>query len=214
MPILAEHFSIGSIAWLRSHGIVILVILGAAVVLSAVVGIVIGRIRRRIERAERIARGIDERGRRRIDTLTQVLRKAIRALIWTIAILTALGEFGVSLGPLIAGAGLVGIALGFGAQSLVRDFLSGFFILLENQFHIGDPVIIRAEGGSVDGVVEDFTLRVTIVRSQDGGLHFVPNGNIEEVENRTEVRSVRRPTSRKRPGRKRTATKGTGRRSR
>ncbi|MGH2651202.1 MAG: mechanosensitive ion channel family protein, partial [Actinomycetota bacterium] len=187
MPIVADHFTIGSIAWLRSHGIVILIILATALVLSAVVGLVIGRVRRRSERAERIARGIDERGRRRIETLSQVLRKTIRAIIWSVAALTVLGEFGVDLAPLIAGAGLVGLALGFGAQALVRDFLSGFFILLENQFHVGDPVLIRAEGGPVEGVVEGFSLRVTQVRSADGGLHFVPNGFIEEVENRTDT---------------------------
>jgi small conductance mechanosensitive channel len=91
----------------------------------------------------------------------------------------------VNLGPLIVGAGIAGVALGFGAQTIVRDTLSGFFILAEGQFDIGDLVELQTTGGPVAGTVEALTLRVTSVRSFDGTLNTVPNGNIEVTSNKT-----------------------------
>jgi small-conductance mechanosensitive channel len=91
----------------------------------------------------------------------------------------------MDLGPLIAGAGVVGVALGFGAQALVRDFLSGFFILSEDQFGVGEVVEITAPGKQVTGKVESMSLRITTVRSFDGTQHIVPNGNIQVVGNRS-----------------------------
>ena len=106
-------------------------------------------------------------------------------MIWTIAILMVLSEFDVNLAPLLASAGIAGVALGFGAQSLVRDGLSGFFILLENQLGVGDTVDLQTTGGPVSGKVEALTLRVDVVRAFDGTLHTVPNGNIMVVSNRS-----------------------------
>jgi small-conductance mechanosensitive channel len=90
-----------------------------------------------------------------------------------------LGEIGIELAPMIAGAGLVGVALGFGAQSLVRDFLTGFFVVLEDQYSVGDRVDIDG----VAGTVERFSLRLTSIRSIDGTLHHISNGNIKIASN-------------------------------
>ena len=106
-------------------------------------------------------------------------------IIWTIAILLVLGNLGTELGPFFASAGIAGVALGFGAQSLVRDTLSGFFILLENQFGVGDVLELQTTASPVTGKVESLTLRVTTLRAFDGTLHLVPNGNIQIVSNKS-----------------------------
>ena len=104
------------------------------------------------------------------------------AAIWTVALLLILGEFNVSLGPLIAGAGIAGIALGFGAQSVVRDFLAGVFIMLEDQMAVGDIVDL----GDAVGTVEDVSLRATTVRDVNGVVWHVPNGEIQRVANKSQ----------------------------
>jgi small-conductance mechanosensitive channel len=100
-------------------------------------------------------------------------------------LLLILGNVGVNLAPLLASAGVAGVALGFGAQSLVRDTLSGFFILLENQFGVGDIVDVRTTAGVVGGKVESLTLRITTLRAFDGTLHLIPNGNVVLVSNKS-----------------------------
>lgn len=120
------------------------------------------------------------RAQLRATTLGDVTADVVTVAIWLIAIFTALGQVGVRLGPLLAGAGIVGAALGFGAQSLVKDFLSGFFILLEDQFGIGDVVKVTDQ---VSGAVEDVSLRVTRLRAMDGTVWFVPNGEIRYLGN-------------------------------
>lgn len=167
--------------WVLHRGLPVLVILAVAAVVSAVARFAVRRMQRRIEGAG--AEG--ERHLLRAATLTHALSSALQAAIWTVAALLALGEAGVNLGPLLAGAGIAGVALGFGAQSLVRDFLSGFFILLEDQFAVGDRVDLAAAGGVVTGTVETLSLRTTSVRGDDGTLHVVPNGNIQLVGNRS-----------------------------
>jgi moderate conductance mechanosensitive channel len=115
----------------------------------------------------------------RTETLTQVLRSTATALIWSVAAVTILGEVGINLGPLLASAGIAGVALGFGAQSLVRDFLSGFFMLVEDQYGVGDFV----DMGEVVGEVEAVTLRVTRLRDLNGTVWHIPNGTVERVGN-------------------------------
>lgn len=106
----------------------------------------------------------------------------MRSAILAVAVLMALGQLGLNLAPLIAGAGIVGVAIGFGAQTLVRDFLSGLLILLEDQYGIGDRVDLSAE---VAGVVEEVNLRVTRIKGDDGTVWFVPNGEIRRVGNKS-----------------------------
>jgi small conductance mechanosensitive channel len=119
------------------------------------------------------------RAEQRAQTLGDVLASLVRAVLWTIALLIILDEVGINLAPLLAGAGIAGIAIGFGAQSLVKDVISGLFILLEDQFGVGD--VVTVEGAT--GTVEDLTLRVTRVRSVDGTVWYVPNGEIRKVGN-------------------------------
>jgi small conductance mechanosensitive channel len=123
-----------------------------------------------------------ERGRQRAETLGAVLRSGASLVIFTVAVFMALGEFDINLGPLIASAGIVGIALGFGAQSLVRDFLSGIFMLVEDQFGVGDIIDV----GEAAGVVEEVKLRTTKIRDVNGTLWHVPNGEIHRVANKSQ----------------------------
>ena len=119
--------------------------------------------------------------RKRMDTLDQLGSNVFRFLVFVIAALMILREFGLDIGPAVAGLGVVGIAVGFGAQSLVRDYLNGALILVENQFSKGDIVTIAG----VNGTVEDFSLRRTTLRDLDGVVHTVPNGEIKVASNRT-----------------------------
>jgi moderate conductance mechanosensitive channel len=120
------------------------------------------------------------RGEQRIEALTGVLRSIATFTVWLIAAFMILGELGVNLAPLLAGAGVIGIALGFGSQSLVRDFLSGIFILVEDQYGVGDIVSLDEQ---TEGVVELVSLRTTRLRSVDGTVWHVPNGEIRRVGN-------------------------------
>jgi len=122
---------------------------------------------------------VNPRAKARAQTLSAVLRSVCSAVIGTIAMIYVFGALGLQLGPLLAGAGVAGVALGFGAQSLVKDFLSGIFMLIEDQYGVGDVVDI----GEASGVVEEVTLRVTRLRDQNGTVWHVPNGQVQRVGN-------------------------------
>ena len=117
---------------------------------------------------------------RRGHTISQLLRSVGRLLVVAIALLLTFNVF-IDIGPILAGAGILGLAVSFGAQSLVKDFLSGFFILFENQFAIGDVI----EAGGKSGTVEKMTLRVVVLRDLKGTMHIVPNSEIKVVSNMT-----------------------------
>jgi small conductance mechanosensitive channel len=119
--------------------------------------------------------------RKRIETLDHLGGNVLRFFVVIIAGIMVLGRLGLDIGPAIAGLGVVGIAVGFGAQSLVRDYLNGALILVENQFSKGDVVTVAG----VTGTVEDFSLRRTTLRDLDGIVHTVPNGEIKVASNRT-----------------------------
>ncbi|MEP6719983.1 MAG: mechanosensitive ion channel family protein [Variovorax sp.] len=116
---------------------------------------------------------------RRAETLARVVRYLIALVVSAVAVMLVLAEVGVSLAPILGAAGVVGLAIGFGAQSLVKDYFTGFFILFEDQIRTGDVVKIADIGGSV----EDITLRHVRLRDYDGNVHFVPNGLITTVTN-------------------------------
>ncbi len=137
--------------------------------------------------AERIESAVDDGDdaittmrERRGRTISQLLRSVGRIAIVTIAILLTFNVF-INIAPILAGAGILGLAVSFGAQSLVKDVISGFFILSENQFGLGD--VIEVAGKS--GVVERMTLRVVVLRDLEGAMHIVPNGELKVVTNRT-----------------------------
>lgn len=164
--------------WLLSTGIQIAITLVIAVVVTWLVGFLIKRALRRTEKAkapEEIARA------KRLKTVLGALRLLAGVVIWVIAGITILGQLEISIGPILAGLGVVGIAVGFGAQNLVRDFLGGIFIIVENQLRVGDIVRI----GDAMGTVEALSLRITQVRGLNGHLFTVPNGEIKMVENMT-----------------------------
>lgn len=123
-----------------------------------------------------------ERRRQRAETIGSLLKSSVSFGLATAVVLLLLGELGVNLAPLLASAGIAGIALGFGAQSLVKDFLAGLFILLENQYGVGDVVDL----GEATGTVEAVGLRVTTVRDLRGVVWYVPNGEIRRVGNRSQ----------------------------
>ncbi len=118
---------------------------------------------------------------KRIRTLLGIIRGASVVSIWIIFLMLFLNKFGVNIGPILAGAGIVGLAIGFGSQELVRDIISGFFILLENQIRVGDVAIINGTGG----VVESIELRTITLRDGVGGLHVFQQGKITTLTNLT-----------------------------
>lgn len=127
---------------------------------------------------------ISLRAAARAETLGHVLRSVASFVVWAIAAMTILGEIGINLGPLVAGAGIAGVALGFGAQSLVKDFLAGLFIIVEDQYGVGDIIDVGDLGGTpVSGTVESVSLRATRLRSVNGTVWHVPNGTILRVGN-------------------------------
>ena len=152
------------------------------------------RIKRTLRRAPIVASTLPDsvletgaisiRAAARAQTLGHVLHSIAAFTVWTIATITILGELGINLGPLIAGAGIAGIALGFGAQSLVKDFLAGIFIIVEDQFGVGDIIDVgEIAGTQVVGTVESVSLRATRLRSVNGTVWHVPNGTVMRVGN-------------------------------
>jgi moderate conductance mechanosensitive channel len=118
---------------------------------------------------------------KRAKTISRILRQASGVLVWSITIMLVLGEVGMDLKPILAGAGILGLAVGFGAQALVKDVITGFFILLENQLRVGDTVT----AAGCTGVVETVNLRTTVLRDADGRTHIIPNSAITVVTNAT-----------------------------
>jgi small-conductance mechanosensitive channel len=173
------------VAWLRSDGFHILLILVVALFALRLARLAVhGVIKTLLDReaTEGTAQELSAiEVRKRMDTLDQLGSNVIRFLVFVIAGLMILREFGLDIGPAVAGLGVVGIAVGFGAQSLVRDYLTGALILVENQFSKGDVVSLAG----VTGTVEDFSLRRTTLRDLDGIVHTVPNGEIKVASNRT-----------------------------
>lgn len=147
-------------------------------VLAMVLRSVVNRVLRRffLGVADR-APTVEER--RRIATVSKVLRHSVSALILVVAAMLVLNQLGISIAPILGAAGVAGIAVGFGAQSLVKDFFAGVFLLLENQIRVGDVVEIAGKAG----VVEELSLRRTKLRSYDGNVHYISNGLITTVTN-------------------------------
>ncbi|MGH6717480.1 MAG: mechanosensitive ion channel family protein, partial [Bradyrhizobium sp.] len=177
MPKKFEHLlSQFDYASLAQNGLRIALILIAAFVLWMAIRFAISRIEAGIiKRAEEKGDSAGE-AQRRASTLTALVRRLIFAFYWLAVILTLLSQLGVNIGALVAGAGIAGLALSFGAQSLVKDYISGFFIVLENQVRVGDVATINGTGG----VVEAINFRTTILRDLDGAVHVFRNGDISK----------------------------------
>lgn len=161
--------------WIMEHGRNILIIAVLAVIGIKMSGVLAGRLFSKRKREG------DPEYLKRADTLAAVIGYLLTATIIIIGAIMVLGEFGIAIGPILAAAGIVGVAVGFGAQHLVRDVITGFFILLDDQIRVGDVVQIAGKGG----LVEKVTLRMVILRDLAGNVHFVRNGEIDVVTNMT-----------------------------
>jgi len=164
--------------WLRTSGLRLLLIAAASVLLVRLLSSLVDRILHLM--ANGSGATISE-AEKRARTMASLLRTVGTAFIIVVAVLMALREIGLDITPLLAGAGVAGLAIGFGAQSLIKDVIAGFFILMEDQFRVGD--VIQAAG--VSGQVERMSLRTTIVRDLQGTVHFIPNGEIKVASNLT-----------------------------
>lgn len=136
---------------------------------------------------EAITKGIkngiqEEEKKKRIETLISAFGGSLRFIIWIVAILMIVAEFGINIGPILASLGILGFAIGMAAKDTVADFISGFFILLEGQYKVGDRIKI----GNIEGKVVDFNLRRTIIKDENGFLHFYPNSQIKIVARKIE----------------------------
>jgi moderate conductance mechanosensitive channel len=173
---VAEFFDVEYAVFVKKAIAVLLIWVGAWVV-NRLIRIAARRILKRVDDGDDSTLTLREK---RGQTVAQLLRSVGRVMVVVLAILLTLNTF-VEITPLLAGAGILGLAISFGAQSLVKDVLSGFFILLENQFAVGDVI----EAGGKSGVVERMTMRVVQLRDVEGILHFIPNGTITVVSNKT-----------------------------
>ena len=164
---LSEHaFNIGVIlfgAWIIRH-------FGSKIIIEAL---------RHTLRTDLYPTQIDRE--KRLKTLESLVGAVVRVGIYIIATIMIVGELGINTGPLLASAGVLGVAIGFGAQSLIKDLVSGIFIITENQYRVGDTVKL----GEVHGVVEGITIRTTILRDLNGHVHHIPNGSISVTTNKT-----------------------------
>jgi small conductance mechanosensitive channel len=165
--------------WIMTHGLRILLILAGAFVLHKVA-------KRFIEKIVRLSVKIDHHfdevaERKREDTLIRIFAWAASIVILLVAVMMLLQEVGVPIGPILAGAGIAGLAIGFGGQYLIRDLITGFFIILENPYRIGDMVSLDG----TNGLVEDISLRMTTLRDLNGVVHHVPHGDVKRVANQS-----------------------------
>jgi small-conductance mechanosensitive channel len=164
--------------WAQAHGLKVIIILAIWLILHYITRPIIKKIvTRAVTRDDKLTAEEEEK---RETTLIRIFVGTIKIVVGIVFFLMILSELGIDVGPLIAGAGIVGIAVGFGAQYIVRDIITGFFIILENQYRVGDSVTLAGIGGSV----EDITLRVTVLRDLDGTVHHIPHGEIKTVSNR------------------------------
>jgi len=174
---MADIFTID---WLKDSGVSILII----IVIAAAVYFVLRRLIPPLIKktmAQRMKGELEEEIKKRCDTLSSVLVKTSLIIIVIFALFTILPEFGINITAMLAGLGVIGIAVGFGAQSLIRDYLSGLFIILEDPYDVGDVIRVA----DIAGLVEEISLRRTILRDLDGIVHSVPNGEIKTASNFT-----------------------------
>ncbi len=166
---------------LSASGIKILVVLLLAWIVSSIVNRLIPRVREHLVTTMQRHRGDDIEMAKRAVTISTLFRRTLSGLIWVVALITALQQAGFDIAPILATAGVAGLAISFGAQNLVRDVISGVIILLENQIRVGDVAQLNGTGG----LVEDINLRTVRLRSLDGTVHIFPNGSITTLANLT-----------------------------
>ncbi|MBI1984449.1 MAG: mechanosensitive ion channel family protein [Acidobacteria bacterium] len=168
------------VAWLSTHGVRIVLVLIGAYVLTRVLQQLTERLHLLVVPGEGSLAEVGEQ-RKRATTITRLLNILATVVVISVAVLIVLRELNVDITPILAGAGILGLAVGFGAQNLVRDVISGLFIILDDQIRIGDVAIINGKGG----LVEAIRLRTVVLRGLDGTVHIIQNGAITELSNMT-----------------------------
>ena len=174
-----DFIQTGAVLWREFGGAAGAALRIIGIVVAAWIGILIANRSIRTLRVRISTRFEDREALKRAETLGRVFRYLASVVITVVAVMLVLAELGVSVAPILGAAGVVGLAVGFGAQSLVKDYFTGFFLLLENQIRQGDVVKL----GDHAGLVEEVTLRYVQLRDYDGNVHFVPNGTISTVVN-------------------------------
>lgn len=187
---MLAKFTDGLATWINELNLIqILTTIIIAYLLCKITGPIVGWLTAHLVKGPRNETKLAKIERRkRSKTLADLISFVIKLLIAVTAVYTVLTDLGIDLAPVIASAGLAGVALGFGAQTVVKDMLAGFFIILENQYRVDDVVQISGVGfpaTPVEGTVRSITLRKTTLRDRDGNVHIIPNGSIVEVINRT-----------------------------
>jgi small conductance mechanosensitive channel len=177
-----KNFSLNDIVfdlkeWGINHGIPILIILITALIATRILRSTITRFEKKFDDSEQMSMETQKRAK----TITGLLNTTVTVVIYSAAVLMVVTELGIAIGPLLAGAGIAGLAIGFGAQSLVKDVITGFFILLEDQIRVGDVVEIAGKAG----LVESVNLRTTRLRDVEGKVYIIPNGVVDVVTNFT-----------------------------
>ena len=165
------------VEWLKIHGFRMVLIIIMAWGIRRILQAAVSRFERRYQQQSDAPSEAEKRAK----TLGGIIRAVITVVVYVAAMMMIVGEFGVQIGPLLAGAGIAGLAVGFGAQTLVKDVINGFFILLEDQIRVGDVVNV----GGLGGLVEAISLRTTRLRDLEGRVHIIPNGSIEVATNLT-----------------------------
>ena len=180
-----QHFK-DAYNWFSGAPLHILIILIVAFFIQMFGGRAITRAMDRIAMADFVPGPQRTRARQkeRSRTLGSILKSTLNGTVWMIAAAMVLSEFGLNLGPIIASAGIVGVALGLGAQTIVRDILAGIFMLVEDQYGVGDEVDVL----EVTGTIETVGLRITTVRAADGTLWYIRNGEILKIGNKSQPR--------------------------
>jgi len=172
-PLLITQLNHG-VTWLLTSGVRLVLLLVAAYLLLRMIRLLTGRLNRMLQ-------GLSLERQKRAQTLSEVVQAAATTVLFVLTAMFLLQEIGVNIAPLLTAAGIGGLAIGFGAQNLVRDLITGFFLLLEDQIRVGDIVKV----GDKSGLVEQLGLRVLLLRDFDGSVHMIPNGSITTVTNLT-----------------------------
>lgn len=174
MNYFLQNFLSVIVPWVIARGSKVIAVIVVAYLLCKFSRTFIEKITRRV-----VVSDSRDDEKKREDTFIRILSSTFGVIIWILASLMVLSELGIEIAPLLAAAGIAGLAFGFGGQYLIRDIISGLFVIMENQYRIGDVVCID----ETCGLVEDITLRMTILRDLDGTVHHIPNGEIKKASN-------------------------------
>ena len=172
------NFLKGLLPWFLSSGIKVVLILIAAFLISLFLKVFLKKAIKK-----QVNDKIGKTKSKRAHTLISIFGGTLKFIIWIIALLMILPEFGINIAPILAGLGLLGFAVGIAAKDIISDFISGLFILLEGQYHIGDKVKVSG----IEGEIKEITLRRTIIKDDTGLFHSIPNSQIKIVAKKSEI---------------------------